>query len=52
MADEVRLNVRYITQNARQAADPKRAIDELCKAVEQLDDQISDLAKRIDKSGK
>jgi len=48
MADKVRQNVRYATQNARQASDWKTAIRELCGAIEQLDDQIADLAKRID----
>ena len=44
MADKVvRLNVRAFIHNARQAAVWKIAIRDICKAIEQLDDQITDL---------
>ena len=48
MADKVvRLNVRAFIHNARQAAVWKIAIRDICKAIEQLDDQITDLVTRV-----
>ena len=50
MADKVvRLNVRAFIHNARQAAVWKIAIRDICKAIEQLDDQITDLVTRVKK---
>lgn len=46
-----KLNVRYFTHNAKQASDWKEAIAELCKAIEQLSDDITDL-KKAQQSGK
>ena len=48
MTDKVRLNVRYFTNAARQAvnSNPRQALEELCKAIEQLGDEISELAVR------
>jgi hypothetical protein len=50
MADKVvRLNVRAFIHNALQAAFWKIAIRDICKAIEQLDDQITDLVTRVKK---
>lgn len=50
MADKVvRLNIRAFIHNARQAAVWKIAIRDICKAIEQLDDQITDLVTRVKK---
>lgn len=45
MTDKVRLNVRYFTHAARQTAssDPRAAFEEICKAIEQLEDEIHEL---------
>jgi ubiquinone biosynthesis protein UbiJ len=50
MADKVvRLNIRAFIHKARQAAVWKIAIRDICKAIEQLDDQIADLVTRVKK---
>src|SRR5258707_12208608 len=50
MADKVvRLNVRAFIHNARQAPVWKIALPDICKAIEQLDDQITDLASHSKK---
>src|SRR5258706_13088621 len=50
MADRVvRLNVRAFIHNARQAAVWKIALRHICKAIEQLDGQITNLLTRVKK---
>jgi hypothetical protein len=50
MADKVvRLNVRAFIHNALQAAFWKLATRDISKAIEQLDDQITDLATSVKK---
>ncbi len=41
--------VAFFIHNARQAAVWKIAIRNICKAIEQLDDQITDLVTRVKK---
>ncbi|BBC00121.1 hypothetical protein [Bradyrhizobium elkanii] len=45
MTDKVRLSIRYFTNAARQAAgsNPRVAFEEICKAIEQLEDEIHEL---------
>jgi hypothetical protein len=42
---KIGLNVRHHTHNAKMANDWKEAVREICKAIEQLDDRITELHK-------